>query len=261
MTTTTRASHVASTAVDTALQSPKTANEYFELSISQSGKSKYGDAIRSLNRAISMDPSRIYYYYHRGMLYKAVGNRSMALNDFNQCNSMKPIAEAYYESGVIKYENLDIFGAKADFEKANEIKEDVDKVNFYLGVINYRMNNFQTAAELLKRFLHTVKTNPDAYLYLGLCFVKQKKYDAARPFLQQATLYNNNDWQLHLKMYEIYREMGDRENMLYNISMVIELGEAKPEYFAIRAKLYTDMGDVLRAKYDYIAARGEKPTP
>ena len=185
----------------------------------------------------------------------------MAIADFNHCNALKPIAEAYYELGVMKYETFDIYGAKADFEKARELKEDVERVNFYLGVIMYRMNAFDTAAILLNRYLHTVKNNSDAYLFLGLCYVKQKRFDEARPCLQLATLYNNNDWQLHLKMYEIYREMGDRENMLYNISMVIELGENRPEYYAIRAKLYTEMGDVLRAKYDYIAAKGDRQNP
>jgi tetratricopeptide (TPR) repeat protein len=249
------------TAIDTAIRTSRSANEYFETGISQSNQGKYEEAIRNFTRAIAMDGTHIYYQYHRGLTYKAMGNKAMAMRDFNHCNAMKPIAEAYYELGVIKYEAFDIFGAKADFEKARELKEDVERVNFYLGVIMYRMNAFDTATSLLCRYLRTVKSNSDAYLFVGLCYVKQKKYNEARPFLQLASLYNNNDWQLHLKMYEIYREMGDKENMLYNISMVIELGETKPEYYAIRAKLYTEMGDALRAKYDFIAARGERQTP
>jgi hypothetical protein len=52
--------------------------------------------------------------------------------------------------------------------------------------------------------------------------------------------------------------MDDKKNMLYNISMVIEMGQTKPEYYAIRAQLYQDLGDNMRAEYDLVAAKGTK---
>jgi tetratricopeptide (TPR) repeat protein len=172
---------------------------------------------------------------------------------------MKPIAEAYYELGVFKYEALDLKGAKQLFEKARDLKDDVDKLEYYLGVINYRFNDFDSAESELTHYTHLVKTNADAFLYLAMTKVKMHKYNEVPAMLQLATLYNDNDWKLHLKMYDIYKEMGDKDNMLYHISMVIEMGQTKPEYYSIRAQLYLDKGEDMRAQYDLESAKGTKP--
>jgi hypothetical protein len=52
--------------------------------------------------------------------------------------------------------------------------------------------------------------------------------------------------------------MGDKDNMLAHISMVIEMGQNKPEYYAIRAQLYLERGENLRAEYDLQYAKGGK---
>lgn len=237
---------------------PQSANDFFQIGFTASGNGQYDVAIKNYNLAIELDPNRIYFFYHRGLAHKALGEKTQAIADFTQCLNMKPIAEAYYELGAFKYEDLDLLGAKEFFEKAKELKDDVDKTNYYLGVINYRMNNFDSAEALLTHYVHLVKTNSDAFLYLALVKVKKHKYEEVSPMLKLAGLYNDNDWKLHLKMYDIYKEMGDKDNMLYHISMVIELGQTKPEYYSIRAQLYLDRGENLRAEYDLQSAKGSK---
>jgi len=120
------------------------------------------------------------------------------------------------------------------------------------------MNNFDTAEVLLNHYIHLVKTNADAFLYLAMTKVKMHKYGEVSPMLKLASLYNDNDWKLHLKMYDIYKEMGDKDNMLYHISMVIEMGQTKPEYYNIRAQLYLDKGEDMRAQYDLEYAKNAK---
>ena len=237
---------------------PQSANDFFQLGFTAANNGQYDVAVKNYSSAIEIDPNRIYFYYHRGLAHKALGEKAQAIADFNQCISMKPIAEAYYEIGIYKYEALDLIGAKRVFEKAKELKDDVDKLNFYLGVINYRYNNYDTAEAQLSHYTHLVKTNSDAFLYLALVKLKMKKYDEVSPMLKLACLYNDNDWKLHLKMYEIYKEIGDKDNMLNHISMVIELGQTKPEYYNIRAQLYLEKGENLRAGYDLLYAKGGK---
>lgn len=236
----------------------QSANEFFQRGFSDANNGDYEAAIKNYSLAISRDPNRIYFYYHRGLAFRAKGDKARAIVDFQHCIEMKPIAEAYYELGVFKYEELDLWSAKKYFEQARDLKEDVEKVNFYLGVINYRFNNYDTAELLLSHYIQLVKTNSDAFLYLAMVKVRMHKYEEVEPMLRLVSLYNDNDWQLHLKMYDIYKEMDDRDNMLYHISMVIEMGQGKPEYYKIRAQLYEERGDNLQAEYDYLAAKGGK---
>lgn len=234
----------------------QSANDYFQIGFSAATNGQYDAAITNYTQAIQIDPNRIYFYYHRGLAYRAMGKKSESISDFKQCVAMKPIAEAYYQLGVFKYEELDLSGAKAYFEKARELKDDIEKLDYYLGVINYRFNNFDSAEAQLSHYTHLVKTNADAFLYLAMTKVKQHKFNEVPAMLKLATLYNDNDWKLHLKMYDIYKEMDDKDNMLYHISMVIEMGQTKPEYYNIRAKLYLDRGEDMLAQYDLLAAKG-----
>jgi tetratricopeptide (TPR) repeat protein len=237
---------------------PQSANDYFQLGFNAANNGQYDVAVKNYSAAIEIDPNRIYFFYHRGLAHKALGEKVKAIADFNQCLSMKPIAEAYYELGIYKYDELDFTHARDFFEKAKELKDDIDKLNFYLGMINYRTNNFDTAEALLTHYIHLVKTNADAFLYLAMTKVKMHKYEEVSPMLKLAGLYNDNDWKLHLKLYDIYKEMGDKDNMLYHISMVIEMGQTKAEYYNIRAQLYTDRGEDMRAQYDLQYAKGSK---
>lgn len=235
---------------------PKTANDFFQVGFTAANGGQYDLAIKNYNLAIGLDPTRIYFYYHRGLACKAAGKKVDAARDFNQCVSMRPIAEAYYELGLIRYEAADFKGAQEMLETARSLKEDLDKTNFYLGVIYYKFNQFDSAESCLTRYTRIVKTHSDAYLYLATVKVKEHKFDDVSKLLSLAGLYCDNDWRLHLKMYDIYKEMGDKENMLYNISMVIEMGQTKPEYYNIRAQLYLAQGETLRAQYDLDAAKG-----
>ncbi|MFN8308362.1 MAG: hypothetical protein U0T73_00220 [Chitinophagales bacterium] len=229
---------------------PVGANDYFQIGFEAANQGNPALAVKNYNLAIGLDPSRICFYYHRGLANRALGNKAAAIADFNSCNNLRPIAEAYYQIGLFKYEESNLLGAKQEFEKARELKEDVEKVNFYLGVINYRIGDFPTAVKNLERFTTLVKTNSDAFLFLALANVKLKHFDEARGFLKSASLYTTNDWKLYLKMYEIYREIGDLDNQLYNLSMVIELGQHKAEYYLMRAKIYQQLGDKERANED-----------
>ena len=235
-------------------RAPQSANEYFQIGFDAATNGQLDIAIKNYSIAIAIDPSRVYFYYHRGLTYRSNNDKAHAIADFNHCITVKSIAEAYYQRGLYKYEDLDLMAAKADFEMANSQKPDVEKTNFYLGVINYRLNQYDLADELISRYIRNVKTNADAFLYLAMVKVRLKKYGEVTPLLRLASLYNDNDWKLHLKMYDIYKEIGDKNNMLYHISMVIEMGQTKPEYYTIRAKLYLERGDQLRAEYDLLAA-------
>ena len=239
-------------------QPEHSANEYFQIGFDAANNGQYDLALKNYSLAIELDPNRIYFFYHRGLAYKSLGLRPSAIADFERCLAMKPLAEAYYQLGIIKYEDQDFTSALEYFEKSKELKDDLDKLNYYLGVLNYRANNFDTAEALLARYTHLVKTNSDAYLYLAMAKVKLHKYDEVPSILRLAALYKDNDWKFHLAMYDIYKEMGDKENMFYHISMVIELGQTKAEYYNIRAQLNQDRGDSLNANYDLQSAVADK---
>ena len=118
------------------IPTPQTANEYFQIGFNAANNGQYDIAVKNYSLAIELDPNRIYFFYHRGLAYRSLGNKSSAIADFDHCVAMRPLAEAYYQLGVIKYEAQDFSSALEYFQKSKELKDDIDKVNYYLGVLN-----------------------------------------------------------------------------------------------------------------------------
>ncbi|MFN8323561.1 MAG: hypothetical protein U0T74_12945 [Chitinophagales bacterium] len=81
-----------------------------------------------------------------------------------------------------------------------------------------------------------VKTNADTY---ALHEIKAETNGNTMIYSFRLPRYKNNDWKLFYKMYEIYLALNDKDNALYSISIVIEMGE-KPDHYEERARLYLD---------------------
>ncbi|MFN8288221.1 MAG: tetratricopeptide repeat protein [Chitinophagales bacterium] len=233
----------------------QTPNEVFKIAFGAYQQGNYDLALKNFNLAITIDPSRNYFYYNRGLTYKAMGIADKALSDFKLSNDLKSTAEAHYQEGLIYYEKNQMEDAQAAFEEAKLIREDIERLNFLLGMIYFKANRFEEATKCFYDFTEHVKNNADAYYYRGLCEAKTGKYAESIASFKFAMMYKNNDWKLYYKMYEIYLAMNDKENALYSISMVIELGEKKPEHYEERARLYLDTGNTFKYEEDSQTAK------
>lgn len=226
------------------------AGGYFKEGFQLFTDGQYDAAIKNYNLAIGLDPSKSYYYFHRANALQAKGNKELALKDYSKSNELKPNAESYYQIGLIKYDRRDSIGALASFEQVRTIRDNFEKLYYYLGVLYFRTNRIDSSVSCLNRYTSSVKTNGDAYYYLALNKVKQNQYEEATGFLNKVLMYNNNDWHGYFKLYEVYMLMNNKEKALYNISMVIELGQTKSSYYLIRAELYDALGYSEKAKED-----------
>ncbi|MCS6935798.1 MAG: tetratricopeptide repeat protein [Chitinophagales bacterium] len=231
-------------------QSSPTPNEIFKAGYAAYQSGNYDLAIKHYTTAINADPTRNYFYYNRGLAYKAIGNYNLAAADFRTSNQYKPTAEAYYQLGLLAYEKNDLETALAEFEKARELKEDLERMNFYMGMIYYKNNRYEEAVRSFQTYTRYVKNFPDAYYYRGMSEAKLGRYSDAIASFNFAMTFKKYDWKLYYKMYEIYLAMNDKHNALYSLTMVIEVGEKKPEYYEERARLFKDIGDLVRYEED-----------
>ena len=142
---------IALSAIALNAQSP-TPNEVFKTAFAAHQLGNYDLAIKNFSLAISIDPARNYFYYNRGMTYKAMGNNEFALKDFQRSNELKQTAESFYQIGIIKYIKGDLDGARVEFENAKLIYSQISQTK--------ELNVFQslmTSAECektLKNFIN-----------------------------------------------------------------------------------------------------------
>lgn len=181
-----------------------TPNELFKTGFAAYQQGNYDLAIKNYNLAIGLDDSRNYFYYNRGMAYKAKGNFAPALADLRRSLALKPTAEAYYQEGVIEYEKGELAKAKGDFEQAKMIRSDLENMNFYLGLIYYKDKQYALGAKCLEEFTAGVKTNADAYYYRAMCEAKSGKIHEAAFTAKFVTRTQIDGWKFYMKMYRVY---------------------------------------------------------
>lgn len=212
----------------------------------------YNLAVKQFNAAIAIDNTKNYFYYNRGMAYRAMGNIPMAIADFKQSNNLRPTAEAYYQIGIIYFEKNDFVNAQVELENAKQLRDDLDRMNFCLGMIYFKLDRLDDALLCFNAYTTTPKNYADAYYYKGLTEAKLNMYSEAVVSFKQALRYKDTDWKLYYKMYEFYIALGDKQNALNSITMVIEIGEKKVEYYEKRAELYNDLGFDFKYEEDMV---------
>jgi len=104
---------------------PKDADaaHYYKLGRDQTGKNDLWGALRSLNRAIELDPRSAPSYNARGYVYLRLQNFANAVIEFSDAIRLRPdYANAYRNRAIARKHLGDEKGAAADSRKASELE-------------------------------------------------------------------------------------------------------------------------------------------
>jgi hypothetical protein len=103
---------------------PKTdASYYYNLGRDQAARNQFWDALRSLNRAIELDPQRATSYNARGYVYLRMQSFANAAVDFSDAIRLRPdYPNAYHNRAIARRHLGDEAGAAADNQKAAELE-------------------------------------------------------------------------------------------------------------------------------------------
>lgn len=97
------------------------ASYYYKLGIEQAGKNDFWGALRSLNRAVELDPKRATSYNARGYVYLRLQSFANAIVEFSNAIRLRPdYANAYRNRAIARRRSGDPEGATADDRKAAE---------------------------------------------------------------------------------------------------------------------------------------------
>ena len=231
------------------------ANEVFKQGFTLFQSGVFDQALNAFNQAIEKDPNRNFFYYHRANTLKALNRKPEAIADYEKSIELKETAEAHYQLGLLYLEQKDTTLSFPHFLTAKSLRDDFEKINFYMGLIHYKNNQQDSALIFTKKYIENNKLNIDGYVLQGMILAKQNNINAAIQSLDKALVINSKDWKIYYKYYEIYMQAENHEKALYNLSMVIEMGQRKSEYYAERSKLYAQLGNKFKADEDALYAK------
>lgn len=195
--------------------------------IEKTGQRDNDGAMLYINRAIELEPSSAFYFYHRGLLKFQIGEHNNAIEDFNKAiqfgifydkkffdsamnsffkkdfddadwNFRKAIVtpiytKVDYNTAIEKFRNKDYNAAIQDFNKVLELNNS-DFESYYLRAVSYfLLHNYSSA---LSDFNEAIKLKPsisEAYYYRGKTNFVLKNFDSAISDFDKAVALNMTD--------------------------------------------------------------------
>ena len=140
------------------------------------------------NRAIQLNPNDAQAYYNRGLIRYEQKNYPGAEADFSQAIGINPLDEqAYYNRGLTRYRLKNYPGAEADFSQAIGVNSELAAQSYHnRGLVRYEQKNYPGAEA---DYTQAIRINPKyaaAYNNRGFARYKASNIPDAIADLQTA---------------------------------------------------------------------------
>jgi len=152
---------------------PQWAEPYYSAGVGYYLLRRYGDARRSLERALELDPRSERALFLYGATLANEGNNSQGEEYLLRAIALDPAnARFYYHLGAMRLRDNKPEEARQAFEKAIQLKSDFALPHYQLGKLLERANALETAAKELET---AVRCQPDlaqVFYHLGRVYAK-----------------------------------------------------------------------------------------
>ncbi|KAF0249141.1 MAG: hypothetical protein FD167_1456, partial [bacterium] len=155
---------------------------------------RYDEALPLFNRAIEIypkeDPAQSYIYLNLARIYSKRKDYPQAIKSFRRAIELSlPNALLNQELAVILSESGDLVGAKAELEKAIELKPNFAEAQYNLAIILNTLNKPQEAFEYFRLAARSEPNNITARNWFGKALLGQGQFqEAASEFISAINL-------------------------------------------------------------------------
>lgn len=168
-------------------------------------RGQYTKAEHSLNNAIKADGNNSWYKLQLATVYNYTGNTQKAIKLFNELRKREPLKSEFYDALI------DIYIRERDFEKAQQVLEDIEKsagVSEATGLTRYNLLIFmgkqQEAIDYLRDFDINFGT-PRTSTIVGDSYAAEQKDTLALEYYQKALSMAPDYIPASFGMAEIFR--------------------------------------------------------
>jgi tetratricopeptide (TPR) repeat protein len=134
------------------------------------------EAIKYLNRALSLNPNHHLSYYLLGLAYVKKENLAEAEAALQKCLELKPdFSEAYISLGEIYEDTSKLDKAEDEYKKAYAIAQDYS-TSFHLAMLCYGRGRLEQALDYVQKAVQKNNRSKEAYNLQGVILNKLGRY-------------------------------------------------------------------------------------
>ena len=216
----------------------------YNLGLSYYQINNYKESIKYLTQALLLNPEDFKNYYYLGLAYKSDKLYKQSLDAFKKCISLNSNwGLAHYELGLIYGITLNDDLAIKHFELAKR-NETFDDLNYKLGMLYYKNQNFIKAMKPLKEYLLQHMKDYDTMKIMGEIFLSTNRYPEAIDIYYRLIDIEPNNEKYYYNIANSYYNLNDFNNALDYYLKVINLNE---ENYSV----FIDIGTIFNKKNQF----------
>ncbi|GAB6161790.1 hypothetical protein JCM12298_09490 [Desulfothermus naphthae] len=186
---------------------------------------KYNDAIKVLNKAISIYPKNIKNYILRAFVFKLIGKIDKSILDLKQVEQIAP------NNSIIKYNLGCLYIDKGDYDSAVKklnaavkIQPDLKDGFINLAYALFHLGKYNDAISNLKKAVLLDNKDADIYLNMGLSYEKLHQYDNAISSYSEAIKINPQYISGYINRGVLFLSLGKNSLACNDFKKACELG-------------------------------------
>eukprot|EP00038_Savillea_parva_P018736 m.25338 g.25338 ORF g.25338 m.25338 type:complete len:734 (-) comp4227_c0_seq1:59-2260(-) len=185
---------------------------------------EHGAAVKSLERAVQLDPTFVYAHTLLGHEYISNEDFTKALECFRSAvHHDARHYNAWYGLGMIYYRQERYELAEYHFQKAVDINRGSPILLTYLGIVQHAQQKPEAALEQIDLAKDLDDTNPLVKFNRAMVLVALDRNEEALEELQALTVLAPKESAVYFLMGKIYRKLGQSDKALMHFSWSMDL--------------------------------------
>ena len=219
------------------------AQVYVILGMTQTGTGQYEDAIRSVNRALELDPINPEAFRELAKAYEGLNNLKEAESTYIKAVAERPsFWGAHNDLGRFYFRFGRYAEAEKEFLRVIALTPDNSRGYSNLGAVYYTRKRYEDAAKMFEKSTAIKPTN-FGYSNLGTIYFTLGRYSLAAETFERAIKMNDRDSQSWHNLAAAYQWSNEPEKARAAFQRAAELGEERRQVNTRDPALLMDLAD------------------
>ncbi|MDD8019615.1 MAG: tetratricopeptide repeat protein [Acidobacteriota bacterium] len=191
---------------------PEDINSNYNLALMLAASRENTAAEQVFKKLIELNPPDAVFYYNQIMqMYDQAGQYDKALEAARKIVELNPKSEvAIYNLGILYYKLNRFEEAANALNDCLALKNDYTSAWYNLGLIYSKMNRHQEAAEAFKKYTSLAPADANGWLSAGLEYMLLKNFEQAMPYLEKSVQLKPDNPAAQYNLALVYLSLNDR---------------------------------------------------